>query len=110
MLNRFLALLVGTLAVLLLMATPAQAQAAEAPTLADIQTNLNYVWTILAAVLVLLMQAGFTLLETGLTRSKNAVNIIMKNVMDISAGGLVFFMLGFGLMFGTTAGGWIGTD
>lgn len=74
------------------------------------QTNLNYVWTMLAAILVFFMQAGFALLETGLTRSKNAVNIIMKNFMDVGAGGLVFFAIGFGLMFGTTAGGWIGTD
>ncbi|SHE41714.1 ammonium transporter [Fodinibius roseus] len=74
------------------------------------QTNLNYVWTIFAAILVFFMQAGFALLETGFTRSKNAVNIIMKNFMDVGAGGLVFFALGFGLMFGTTAGGWIGTD
>jgi Amt family ammonium transporter len=56
------------------------------------------------------MQPGFALLETGFTRSKNAVNIIMKNFMDVGAGGLVFFAVGFGLMFGTTAGGWIGTD
>ena len=77
---------------------------------ADVQTNLDFVWTMLAAFLVLLMQAGFALLETGLTRSKNAVNIIMKNFMDVSAGSLVFFLVGFGLMFGTSAGGWIGTD
>lgn len=76
----------------------------------DVQTNLNYVWTIIAAVLVFLMQAGFALLETGFTRAKNAANIIMKNVMDVSAGALVFFVLGFGLMFGTTLGGWVGTD
>jgi len=74
------------------------------------QTHLNFVWTILAAVLVFFMQAGFALLETGFTRAKNAVNIIMKNVMDVSVGALVFFVLGFGLMFGTTLGGWIGTD
>ncbi len=74
------------------------------------QVNLNYVWTILAAALVFFMQAGFALLETGFTRAKNAVNIIMKNVMDASAGALMFFALGFGLMFGTSWGGWIGTD
>lgn len=74
------------------------------------QTNLNYVWTILAAILVFFMQAGFALLEAGFSRSKNAVNIIMKNFMDVGAGGLVFFAIGFGIMFGTTAGGWIGTD
>lgn len=75
-----------------------------------VQDNLNYVWTIIAACLVFFMQAGFALVETGLTRAKNAINIIMKNVMDVSAGSLAFFLIGFGLMFGTSAGGWIGTD
>jgi len=75
-----------------------------------VQSNLNFIWTIIAACLVFFMQAGFALVETGFTRAKNAVNIIMKNVMDVSAGGLAFFFIGFGLMFGTSAGGWIGTD
>jgi Amt family ammonium transporter len=75
-----------------------------------VQDNLNYVWTIIAACLVFFMQAGFALVETGFTRAKNAINIIMKNVMDVSAGSLAFFLVGFGLMFGTSAGGWIGTD
>ena len=83
------------------------AQEADA---AIVQDNLNYVWTVIAACMVFFMQAGFTLVETGFTRAKNALNIVMKNVMDVSAGGLAFFFLGFGLMFGTTAGGWIGTD
>ncbi|WP_095508582.1 ammonium transporter [Rubrivirga marina] len=74
-----------------------------------VQTNLDYVWTIVAAALVFLMQAGFALLETGLTRAKNAANIIMKNVMDAAAGSIVFFLIGFGLMFGPSLGGWIGT-
>jgi Amt family ammonium transporter len=77
---------------------------------AAVQTNLDFVWTLVAAVLVFLMQAGFALVETGFTRSKNAVNIIMKNFMDVSAGVLVFFVIGFGLMFGTSATGWFGTD
>lgn len=75
-----------------------------------VQNNLNYVWTIIAACLVFFMQAGFALVETGFTRAKNAVNIIMKNVMDVGAGSLAFFLVGFGIMFGTSAGGWIGTD
>lgn len=75
-----------------------------------VQDNLNYVWTIIAACLVFFMQAGFALVETGFTRAKNAINIIMKNVMDVGAGSLAFFLVGFGIMFGTTAGGWIGTD
>lgn len=91
-------------------AVDAVAEDASSVQSALIQTNLNYVWTIMATILVFSMQAGFTLLETGLTRSKNAVNIIMKNFMDISAGGLAFFALGFGLMFGTSMDGWFGTD
>lgn len=83
---------------------------AEVVSTPDAQANLNYVWTILAAVLVFFMQAGFALVETGFTRSKNAVNIIMKNMMDVSVGALVFFALGFGIMFGTSASGWFGTD
>jgi Amt family ammonium transporter len=73
-------------------------------------SDLDYVWTILAAALVFFMQAGFALLESGFSRAKNAVNIIMKNVMDASAGALVFFAVGFGLMFGSTWGGYVGTD
>jgi Amt family ammonium transporter len=72
-------------------------------------TDVDYIWTIIAAALVFFMQAGFALLETGLTRAKNAVSIIMKNVMDVSAGAVTFFCVGFGLMFGPSAGGWIGT-
>jgi len=101
-----------TLLVLTLLAvsSPALAQSAEtAADAATVQLNLNYVWVVLAAILVLFMQAGFSLVETGLTRSKNAVNIIMKNVMDCAAGALVFFAVGFGLMFGTS-NGWVGTD
>ena len=75
-----------------------------------VQSNLDYVWTIVAAALVFLMQAGFALLETGLTRAKNAANIIMKNVMDAAAGSIVYFLIGFGLMFGPSLGGWVGTS
>ena len=85
------------------------ASAQDAVDAAALQVNLDYVWVTLAAALVFFMQAGFALLETGLTRAKNAVNIIMKNVMDASAGALVFFAVGFGLMFGTSSG-WVGTD
>lgn len=94
-------------ALALLAASNVHAQELAAET---VQDNLNYVWTIIAACLVFFMQAGFAMVEIGFTRAKNAVNIIMKNVMDVSAGGLAFFFVGFGIMFGTSAGGWIGTD
>ena len=94
---------------LLLLLVPMVALAQDA-TPDAVQTNLDYVWTLVAAALVFLMQAGFALLETGLTRAKNAANIIMKNVMDAAAGSLVFFLVGFGLMFGPSLGGWVGTS
>ena len=76
---------------------------------ATVQLHLDYVWIVLCGALVFFMQAGFALLETGLTRAKNAANIIMKNVMDAAAGAVVFFLVGFGLMFGPSLGGLIGT-
>ena len=75
----------------------------------SIQSNLNVVWTLIAAILVFMMQAGFALVETGFTRAKNAANIMMKNLMDFAAGSLAFYILGAALMFGATkAAGWFG--
>ena len=99
-----------TLAPFALLLVPDLALAQEATDAATVQLNLDYVWITLAAALVFLMQAGFALLETGLTRAKNAANIIMKNVMDASAGALVFFLVGFGIMFGPSLGGLVGTS
>ena len=76
---------------------------------AEVQTHMDFVWTLVAAFLVFFMQAGFAMVETGLTRAKNAINIMMKNLMDFSVGSLAFFIVGFGLMFGTT-NGFFGTD
>ncbi len=72
--------------------------------------NLNTVWLMTASALVFLMQAGFALIEGGMSRSKNAVNVIMKNYMDACVGGLIFWLFGFGLMFGANPSGWFGTD
>ena len=91
----------------LMFANTANAQELAAET---VQDKLNYIWTILGVCLVFFMQAGFAMVEVGFTRAKNALNIIIKNVMDVSAGGLAFFFIGFGIMFGTSASGWIGTD
>jgi len=59
---------------------------------------------------VFLMQAGFALLESGMARSKNAVNVIMKNFTDVSAGVLAYWLVGFGLMFGANATGYVGVS
>ena len=98
----------SALAVLLLglFAGPASAQDYEWTT----QDILDNTWLLVAAVLVLFMQAGFALVETGLTRSKNAGNIMMKNMMDLAVAGVVFFVLGFGIAFGDDAVGLFGTD
>ena len=77
--------------------------------IADVQSNADFMWTLLAAFLVFFMQAGFAMVEAGLTRAKNTVNILMKNLMDFSVGSLVYWAIGFGLMFGTT-NGLFGTD
>lgn len=63
-------------------------------------SSLDTMWTLLGAALVFFMQAGFAMVETGFTRAKNAGNIIMKNLMDFSIGTMVFWFIGFGLMFG----------
>ena len=101
---------------LFLLAIPITAGAAEEATAAsavevakgELQTNINIVWTCIAAFLVFFMQAGFAMVEAGFTRAKNAVNILMKNLMDFSIGSIAFFLVGFGLMFGKT-NGWFGT-
>ncbi|MCX7874594.1 MAG: ammonium transporter [Melioribacteraceae bacterium] len=74
----------------------------------DVQANANYIWTMLAAFLVFFMQAGFALVEAGLTRTKNTVNILMKNLMDFAVGTIAFWAIGFGLMFGVNSTGLFG--
>ncbi|MBN1910704.1 MAG: ammonium transporter [Pirellulales bacterium] len=72
--------------------------------------DVDTLWTCIAAFLVFFMQAGFAMVETGFTRAKNACNIIMKNLMDFALGSLVFWLIGFGLMFGITYHGFVGTS
>ncbi len=90
-------------------------EAEEPITLDSVNTSIGTVvsevgllWTCIAAFLVFFMQAGFALVEAGFTRSKNAINIIMKNLMDFSIGSITFWAIGFGFMFGATANGYIG--
>ena len=75
-----------------------------------VQTHANYLWTLVAACLVFFMQAGFALVESGFTRAKSAINIMMKNLMDFSIGSIAFWAVGFGIMFGATTTGWFGTN
>ncbi len=66
-----------------------------------INGDMSALWIIIAAILVFFMQAGFTLVEVGFTRSKNAGNIIMKNVMDLCIGSVMFWAVGYGIMYGS---------
>ncbi|MDR0761075.1 MAG: ammonium transporter [Treponema sp.] len=72
--------------------------------------SLDMVWLFIGAILVFIMQAGFALVETGLTRAKNATNITMKNVMDFCFGAIVYWAIGWGFMYGDDAAGLIGVS
>ena len=71
---------------------------------------INTLWVLIAGAMVFLMQAGFAMLETGMARAKNAVNVMMKNYMDLCVGSLLFWLIGYGLMFGYNPSGWVGTS
>ncbi len=82
--------------------------AAQETSVADVAAAVDSVWLVVAAILVMFMQAGFALVEAGFTRAKNAGNIIMKNIMDFSVGGIVYWAFGFALAYGgTSLGGFI---
>ena len=79
-------------------------------TLEAFSLAFDMIWLTVAAALVFFMQAGFAMVETGLTRAKNAANIIMKNLMDFSVGALAYWAVGWALMYGSSVGGFIGSD
>ncbi len=81
----------------------------KAVTATEVQKNADFVWTLVAAFLVFFMQAGFAMVEAGFTRAKNAVNILMKNLMDMSMGAIAYWAVGFAIMFGVSKTGWFGT-
>lgn len=98
------------MALLITLGLPLTGWADEAPTATDVQTNLDFVWTLVAAFMVFFMQAGFAMVEAGFTRAKNAANILMKNLMDFSIGSLAYWAIGFAFMFGVSFKGVIGTS
>lgn len=75
-------------------------EVSNADKITELSTGLNTVWMLLAAMLVFFMQPGFALVEAGFTRSKNTANILMKNLVDFMVGSILFWFIGFGLMFG----------
>jgi len=85
---------VASLTTIVLLATAAGAQEA-----AEVQANLDNIWVFIAGILVFLMQAGFGLVEAGLTRAKNVANIMAKNLADMAVGALAFWAVGYGIAF-----------
>ncbi|NEO84604.1 MAG: ammonium transporter [Spirulina sp. SIO3F2] len=73
-------------------------------------TMLDILWLLLCTSLVFLMQAGFMCLESGLTRSKNSINVAVKNIADFGLSVALFWALGYGVMFGSSWLGWLGTS
>ena len=71
----------------------------------SIENELTIMWITIAGFLVFFMHAGFTLVEAGFTQAKNAVNIAMKNLMAISVGTIVYWFIGYSLMYGKTSNG-----
>ncbi len=71
-------------------------------------SSADTIWVLLAAILVFFMQAGFTMVEIGFTRSKNTGNLVMKNTLDFALGSLAFWAVGFGLMHGSGGNSWVG--
>lgn len=79
-------------------------------TIHSLAQGLDTVWVLLCAALVFFMEAGFAALEAGFIHSRNALNIIMKVLMDCTVGLLGYFIIGFALMYGLDAGGIVGTS
>jgi ammonium transporter, Amt family len=74
------------------------------------ENEFDYLWVLISALLVFVMQAGFTGLEAGMTRRKNSMNIAMKNIADFGISIACFWLIGVGLMFGPTQNGWFSYD
>ncbi|ADI73982.1 ammonium transporter [Methanohalobium evestigatum Z-7303] len=111
--SKRITLVIATLILVLLTLTnSAYATSIEenAASITSLETTLTFVWLILSGAIVFLMHAGFSLVEAGLTRSKNTANILMKNFMTISLGVLVYWAVGWAIMYGTDAAGLVGTS
>jgi len=78
--------------------------------LLNLKESIDTVWVVTAGALVFFMQAGFALLESGMSRAKNAVNVLMKNYMDVAIGSIAFWLIGYGLLFGNNISGFLGTS
>ena len=76
----------------------------------NVKSYVDTLWVIDCAILVFIMQAGFMCMETGLSRHKNSINVALKNAADFGVSVVIFWIFGFGLMFGSSYNGFFGTD
>ncbi|MEB3336074.1 MAG: hypothetical protein VKJ46_01335, partial [Leptolyngbyaceae bacterium] len=117
--TRLLALAIGSMVLAVL--STSVVHAADPPTLesvnnaltantARLQRSIDTTWILVTGFLVFFMQTGFALLETGLLRQTSAVNALLENFIDAAITCLVWWAVGFGIAFGTSSGGFIGTD
>jgi len=104
--RKFLITALGAAVFGLIPAAPAMAQ--ELSEAAVVQVTLDNIWVFVAGILVFLMQAGFGLVEAGLTRAKNVANIMAKNIIDMCVGAIAFWAVGYGVAFGD--GSFIGSS
>ncbi|OLP20463.1 ammonium transporter [Leptolyngbya sp. 'hensonii'] len=81
-----------------------------AKTVETLKVGLDTLWVMVAGMLVFFMNAGFGMLETGFCRQKNAVNVLAKNLIVFALSTIAFWVIGFGLMFGNTSGGFFGSE
>jgi Amt family ammonium transporter len=97
---------------LAMLTMPAMAVTPEenAEQIGAVQAALTFVWLLVAGALVFFMHAGFSLVEAGLTRTKNTANILMKNAMTITIGILIYWAVGWAVMYGSSFAGLFGTD
>ena len=72
--------------------------------------DFDILWIIICSGLVFFMQAGFLCLESGLTRTKNSINVAIKNITDFGIATILYFTVGFGIMYGSSYNGLFGTD
>lgn len=96
------------LAIVILATWGVAAHAQEEITAADVQVTLNNIWVTIAAFLVIFMNAGFAMVETGFARQKNAVNVLTKNLIVFALATLGYWFIGFSLMFGANGNAWVG--
>lgn len=109
--RKFPALAVTSIVLLLLASSPMVSVAQDAEVAPSLPQDVaDIIWLCLCAFLVFFMQAGFAMVETGLTRAKNSVNIMVKNLLDFSLGALLYWFIGYAIMYSSGDSNFFGFD